>query len=94
MAPPYFVGSTNGQEAAAPKTYYEQQREMLVTEIAQVRPMLRPAHRHCGPPMSLQQSSACMLTMIAEPRSRLAKYQQTQPLARRSHVGRQRIRAR
>ncbi|EMD69781.1 hypothetical protein GGP41_001089 [Bipolaris sorokiniana] len=35
MAPPYFVGSTNGQEAAAPKTYYEQQREMLVTEIAQ-----------------------------------------------------------
>ncbi|RAR09652.1 dash complex subunit dad1 protein [Stemphylium lycopersici] len=35
MAPPYFPGSTNGQEAAPPKTYYEQQREMLVTEIAQ-----------------------------------------------------------
>ncbi|EMD95477.1 hypothetical protein COCC4DRAFT_55004 [Bipolaris maydis ATCC 48331] len=35
MAPPYFAGSTNGQEGATPKTYFEQQREMLVTEIAQ-----------------------------------------------------------
>ncbi|KAB2111708.1 hypothetical protein AG0111_0g44 [Alternaria gaisen] len=34
MGPPYFA-STNGQDAAPPKTYYEQQREMLVTEIAQ-----------------------------------------------------------
>ncbi|KAI4609906.1 uncharacterized protein J4E87_010953 [Alternaria ethzedia] len=35
MAPPYFPASTNGQDSAPPKTYYEQQREMLVTEIAQ-----------------------------------------------------------
>ncbi|KAF1839387.1 hypothetical protein BDW02DRAFT_635680 [Decorospora gaudefroyi] len=34
MAPPLFPVSTNGQEAA-PKSYYEQQRELLVTEIAQ-----------------------------------------------------------
>ncbi|KAL1798605.1 hypothetical protein ACET3X_002642 [Alternaria dauci] len=34
MGPPYFT-SANGQDAAPPKTYYEQQREMLVTEIAQ-----------------------------------------------------------
>jgi DASH complex subunit DAD1 len=37
MGPPYFPVSTNGQYATPPKTYYEQQREMLVTEIAQVR---------------------------------------------------------
>jgi hypothetical protein len=46
MGPPYFA-STNGQDAAPPKTYYEQQREMLVTEIAQVR---ATAHHgaHCS----------------------------------------------
>ncbi|KAI4624389.1 hypothetical protein J4E83_004063 [Alternaria metachromatica] len=35
MAPPYFPASTNGQDTAPSKSYYEQQRELLVTEIAQ-----------------------------------------------------------
>ena len=35
MGPPYFA-STNGQDAAPPKTYYEQQREMLVEEVTSV----------------------------------------------------------
>lgn len=91
MGPPYFA-STNGQDAAPPKTYYEQQREMLVTEIAQVRatePITEriavsqfnsPNHVH---PNKVPESGSCP-----------AKHQQVEPFARGGHVGRERIRAR
>ena len=49
MAPPLFPASTNGQDDAPPKTYYEQQREMLVTEIAQVCYDLSQTHYCCMP---------------------------------------------
>jgi DASH complex subunit DAD1 len=41
MGPPYFPVSTNGPDAAPSKTYYEQQREILVNEIAQVSTITR-----------------------------------------------------
>ena len=40
------VSTANGAQPAPEKTYFEQQREMLVGEIAQVNPPPRISNRH------------------------------------------------
>lgn len=80
------ASTANGAQPAPEKTYFEQQREMLVGEIAQVS---MPARLLAAP-----SPAPCHPNTTPESRARPAKHQQAKPLPGRSHPSRHRVRAR
>ena len=72
------ASTANGAQSAPEKTYFEQQRELLVGEIAQVNtpphishtPLYTAVHRFAV-------KSSIILTFVAEPRTCPPKHQQT-----------------
>lgn len=89
------ASAANGTHTGPEKSYYEQQRELLVTEIAQVRPVIPRIHAHgFRKTQRLSFWQFPVLIVPSEPGNRASEYQQAKSLSRGSHPSRQRIRAR